>query len=134
MSLKPEDIKVGFTFIYTANNSPREHLHIVLAVKCEGLEPDECIVVNFTESKGGEMALTYQKGDHPYLTKPSDINFGDAEIMTRTFIADHVNGTDGLAAHEPIGIEMVRQIGHKGKNHPAVMKKIKKVLAKKFLI
>jgi hypothetical protein len=128
--MNPEDVKAGTCFLLKSRYSPCEHLYIVLAIDCEGWDPNECIIVNLTESQDGNKALSFHVGDHPYITKKSDVNFGDMEVSTRAAVAIQVNAGTTFPPLDPL---KVRLIGITAKTHPAVMERIKKVLAKKYL-
>jgi len=128
--MRSEDVTAGTCFLYKSSYSPREHLYIVLAVNCEGWDPDDCIIANLTEAQGGTQALTFDIGDHPYITKKSDLNFGDIEVSTRTKVAALANAKSAFPPFDPAKL---RIIGVTAKSHAAVMERIKKALAKQYL-
>jgi hypothetical protein len=130
--MNPEDVKPGTCFMYKAAHSRLDHMHIVLAINCQGLDADECVIVNLTESAEGDESLTFVVGDHPYITKKSDVNFGDAEISTKQKVATLASRCEPLLID--FDAKKLHQIGVKCKTHPAVMIKIRKALAVKFLV
>ena len=114
-------MKVGDTIVWSPDGG-REHLYVVMT------SPDKnrgnFVVFNLTRSKGGQKALTFNIGDHPYITRyPSDVNFGDGLIVEMRRI-DFAISVGGAFPHEPMRIEMVKAIADFAKGHPAVSEDI----------
>ncbi len=121
-------ICAGETFLWRGN-AYKEHLYIVLnsAATCAG----KVALVNLTESKGGPMAMVLKTGDHPYIYKNSDVNFGDS------FVADEVLIVEQMAAqlafpNAPMDLALVERIARTALKHPAVERCVKRLLEKQW--
>jgi hypothetical protein len=70
------------------------------------------------------MALTFQIGDHPFITKyPSDVNFGDSLIFDIVTVNHYI--TLGKAfPKEPMNPAMVEAIARKAIGHPATPEEV----------
>jgi hypothetical protein len=66
------------------------------------------------------MALTFQIGDHPYVTKyPSDVNFGDALIFNVSNVERAISRGQAIY-HERLNPVLVEKIARKAIGHPAI--------------
>jgi hypothetical protein len=75
---------------------------------------------NLTKSHGGPMALTFQIGDHPFITQyPSDVAFGDSLVFDLSKVENDIRR--GLAFHhEPMDRAMVERIARRAIGHLAI--------------
>jgi hypothetical protein len=111
-------MKIGDTFIWFPPGDRREHLFIVLTDP--GKNGGKFAAFNLTRSCGGPMALTFQIGEHPYITKyPSDVNFGDSLIFDITKV-ERALALGQAIPHHPMEHARVEKIARKGIGHPAV--------------
>src|SRR5687767_7862842 len=117
-------MKLGDTFVWSPDGH-REHLYIIVT------DPNKnCgrfVVFNFTKSRGGEKALTFRLGEHPYLTRyDSDINFGDGLIVSVSKIELELS-TRRAFPHQPMRMELLERIAKHAKDHPAVSGEIQRL-------
>ena len=85
------------------------------------------VVINLTDSSHGPFSFTLKPGQHPYLYKDSDVNFGDAFFTSLSEITLAV--TCGSAKpHQPMGMTIVLEIIKKAKTHPAFTPSLRKYL------
>jgi len=85
---------------------------------------------NLTESSGGPASFVSKKGDHPFIYKNSDVNFGDG-IYTDDYILEW-NVKSGVAIPQAkMDIGIVEKIAKRAVNHPAVTREIK-ILLRRF--
>jgi hypothetical protein len=123
---------VGDTFIWFPPNDRREHLFIVLTDP--KLENGNFAAFNLTKSKGGPMALTFQIGEHPYITQyPSDVNFGDSLIFNITKV-ERAIALGQAFPHQPMNLDMVKKIAVKAIGHPAIPEEVESLVKKAWQI
>lgn len=111
-------VNVGDTFIWFPPEDRREHLFIVLTdpKKNNG----NFAAFNLTKSHGGPMALTFQIGDHPFITRyPSDVAFGDSLVFNISKVERAISLGQAIP-HVPMDHDMVKKIARKAVGHPAI--------------
>ena len=109
---------VGDTFIWFPPDNRREHLFIVLTDPKRN--NGDFAAFNLTKSKGGPRALTFQIGEHPYITQyPLEVNFGDSLIFNITKV-ERAIALGQAFPHQPMNLEMVEKIAVKAIGHPAI--------------
>lgn len=111
-------MRVGDTFIWFPPDDRKEHLFIVLT------DPQKnngnFAAFNLTKSRGGPMALTFQIGDHPFITRyPSDVDFGDALVFNISKVERDIASGQAVL-HQPLNHNLVEQIARKAIGHPAI--------------
>jgi hypothetical protein len=76
------------------------------------------VVVNLTESTHGERSFTLHPGEHPFIYKDSDVNFGDALATDLSRLRYAIE--EGAATPQaPMSLEIVAAIIAEAKTHPA---------------
>lgn len=84
------------------------HLWIVLS-KPE-LDQEHILLVNFTGWRPDkDQACILDKGDHPYLTKKTCVNYADSKIVTAEHIGKLVRSRD-LTKHIPVALALLERI------------------------
>jgi hypothetical protein len=110
-------VKLGDTFVWSPISGRRRHLYVVVT------DPDKnagrFVVFNLTGSKSGPEALTLKKGEHPFIDKDSDVNFGDGLIVTTEKIQRAIASGQAFP-NEPMQMQLVQRIARFAKGHPAV--------------
>lgn len=76
-------------------------------------------MINLTESSHGAHSFTLLPGQHRYIYKDSDVNFGDAFLTSDVEVQNYV--TSGAAKpHDPMDLAIVSEIIKRAKEpHPA---------------
>ena len=70
------------------------------------------------------MALTFQIGDHPFITKyPSDVNFGDSLIFDITNVERDIKLGQAFPK-EPMKRAMLEAIARRAIGHPAIPEEV----------
>jgi hypothetical protein len=118
-------MKLGDTFLWTPGRC-KEHLYIVVSIT-KG-DPPSAVIMNLTGARGGAGACVLTPGDHPFITKNSDVNFGDALIKTVDFL-DRIVASGEAISHATMKPELLLKIGSAGKSHPATPNDIRAILA-----
>jgi hypothetical protein len=68
-------VKLGDTFVWCPTGRI-DHLWILMSAPAAN--GGDCVVINLTESSHGAHSYTLKPGQHRYIYKDSDVNFGDA--------------------------------------------------------
>jgi hypothetical protein len=117
-------VKLGDTFVWCPTGGI-DHLWIVISDPAAN--GGECVVINLTESAHGKFSFTLRPGQHRYIYKDSDVNFGDA---FKTHV-DEINGqvaSRSARPHDPMDMRIVREIIKRAKMHPAFQPILRKLL------
>ena len=86
-----------------------------------------CVLVNLTESLHGQHSFVLRAGQHRYIYKDSDVNFGDAFRSHVDEIARHVSlGT--ARPHDPMDMAIVKEIIKRARTHPAFQPVLRRLL------
>lgn len=111
---------LGDTFEWRGNGF-KEHLYIVLnrPEKCGG----KTVVINITESVGGKASMVLVKGQHSYIYKPSDVNFGDAFVADASYIEGEIKSFSAFSK-EKMDLALVEKIARVAIVHPAVSREV----------
>jgi len=72
--------------------------------------------------------LTLKIGDHPYIRRNSDVNFGDAVIASAAKIEKALKYKFAIA-REPMILTILRRIAEVAKTHSAPSRGVKKIIA-----
>jgi hypothetical protein len=111
-------MQVGDTFLWFPPGDRKEHLFIVLTDP--NTNDGDFAAFNLTKSRGGPMALTFQIGDHPFITRyPSDVDFGDALVFNLGNV-EHDIASGQAVYHQPLRWDLVEKIARKAIGHPAI--------------
>jgi hypothetical protein len=93
------------------------------SLACDG----KIALFNLTGSVGGSASFVLKPGDHPYIRKESDINFGDGILTQATLLERNIKSR--LAApHADMDGVLLEKIARVAANHPAVSGEIKKLI------
>lgn len=88
----------------------------------------EFVAVNLTESTGGSEAMVFRVGDHPRITKDSDVNFGDAFVADEAKLNGDLKCGLATAVSGLFDMAKIEAIVKRAKTHPAVSRKVQKFL------
>lgn len=93
-----------------------QHLWIVISDPAQ--HDGKCVVINLTESSHGAHSFTLRPGQHRYIYKDSDVNFGDAFPTTEALL--NAEAAIGSAVpHDPMDAEIVSEIIARAHKHSA---------------
>ncbi|MGA3265394.1 MAG: hypothetical protein ABSE16_01070 [Verrucomicrobiota bacterium] len=102
-----------------------EHLWIIISDPA--LHGGKCVLVNLTESSHARFSFALKPGQHRYIYKDSDVNFGDAFLTTEQFIEK--NKRLGRAKpHDDMNTEIVKEIIRIALSHCAFPPHLRKFL------
>lgn len=108
---------VGDTYVWCPAGTV-DHLWIVIsdATKHDG----KCVVINLTESTHGEHSFTLKPGQHRFIYKDSDVNFGDAFLTSESNLQMEIK-IGSAKLHDPMDQQIVAEIiRHAKAPHPAI--------------
>ncbi|GFE72320.1 hypothetical protein [Chroococcus sp. FPU101] len=99
-SVKISDLYPGTTFLYRKNSYSISHLYIILT-DCEDVNGVLCVVsVNITTQtrigRGSDTTVILNVGDHPFIKKPSVVNYNDAEFSSVEKLIRYINEEQSL--------------------------------------
>ncbi len=122
-------VVLGDAFWWDPRGGSNVHLYVVITLPTN--EDARFVLVNLTESTGGQFAFTLTPTDDPaHITKASDVNFGDA-IVTNEAKLDYCIATGmAIAAPPPFNLDLVEKIARAGKTSVAMEPTPKKLLNK----
>jgi hypothetical protein len=108
-------VKIGDTFIWCPDVGI-DHLWILIS------DPDknggECVLVNLTESLNGRFSFVLKPGQHPFIYKDSDVNFGDA-IKTKKADLENKIRLEVAKPREELDGTILQSIIQEAHKHPA---------------
>ena len=84
-------------------------------------------MVNLTSSSHGIHSFILKPGDHPWIYKDSDVNFGDALLTTEERVQIYVRSRKAIP-HSPMEMAIVIRVVETAKTHPAFAPKYRKYL------
>ena len=117
-------MQLGDTFVWSPEGRT-PHLYIVIS---DPSKNGKFVVVNLTNSNHGAMSFTLQKGDHPFIYKDSDVNFGDAMVVDMARMQTEINLKNAIP-NFTMALTIVQRIAIKAMDHPAVSGEIQDVLS-----
>jgi len=85
------------------------------------------VVINLTESSHGLHSFTLRPGQHRYLYKDSDVNFGDAFRTDVDYLSARM-ADRSARPHDPMDRSIVAEIIKRAKTHPAFQPILRKLL------
>ena len=86
-----------------------------------------CVLVNLTESVHGIYSYTLRPGQHRYIYKDSDVNFGDAFRSHVDELQKHI-AAGTARPHDPMDMAIVREIIKRARTHAAFQPVLRKLL------
>ena len=107
-------MKIGDTFVWCPTGGI-DHLWIVISDPTQ--HDGDCVLVNLTESRHGAHSFTLRPGQHRYIYKDSDVNFGDAFRSHVDEVNTHV-ASGSARPHDPMDMTIVREIIKRDRTHP----------------
>lgn len=117
---------LGATYVWRPADTPKEHLYVVITdPKKAG---DWFLMVNLTESVHGPASFIMRIGDHPYITKDSDVNFGD-HIETDSPTLDREIQCYSAIQHVDMDLTWVEKIARRAMTHSAISPNVRKKIA-----
>lgn len=117
-------MKLGDTFVWCPTVGI-DHLWIVISDPAH--HNGDCVVVNLTQSSHGLHSYTLRPGQHRYIYKDSDVNFGDAFRSNISEIQKEV-ALSRASPHDPMDMAIVREIIRRAKTHPAFQPVLRRLL------
>jgi hypothetical protein len=118
-------VAVGDTFVWCPPGTVVRHLWIVISDA--SAHNDKCVVINLTESAHGEQSFIVKPGEHPYVYKDSDVNFGDAFQTSETQLKSEV-ACQSAKPDAPMDQKIVSEIIERAREHPAFPPFLRKLL------
>ena len=117
-------MNIGDTFVWCPTVGG-DHLWILISDPEE--HGGECVLVNLTESSHGQHSYTLRRGQHLYIYKDSDVNFGDAFRSNVTEIEKEI-ALNRARPHDPMDMAIVREIIRRAKTYPAFQPVLRRLL------
>ena len=117
-------MKLGDTFVWCPTGGI-DHLWIVISDPAA--HGGDCVVINLTESSHGKFSYTLKPGQHRYIYKDSDVNFGDA-FKTGVAELNRQVGAGLAKPHDPLDLKIVKEIIERAKTHVAFQPILRKLL------
>ena len=108
---------LGDTFVWCPPGTRLNHLWIVISDP-KTHEDGKCVIVNLTESCHGKHSLKLVPGQHRWIYKDSDVNFGDAFATTAAHLKAQAN-MGGAIVHDPMELAIIQRIVEVARTHPA---------------
>ncbi len=86
-----------------------------------------CVLVNLTESVHGAHSYVLRPGQHRFIYKDSDVNFGDAFQSHIEQIQRQI-AMGQATPHDPMDVAIVREIIKRARTHPAFQPILRRLL------
>ena len=106
-------MKLGDTFVWCPTGGI-DHLWILISDPA--VNGGECVIVNLTESSHGKFSYTLKPGQHRYIYKDSDVNFGDA-FRSHVDILRGEIAAGAAKPHDPMDMAIVKEIIKRANPH-----------------
>jgi hypothetical protein len=116
---------VGNTFVWCPPGTVKDHLWIVLTDPASN--DGKCVVINLTDSRGGQFSHVLMPGQHRWIYKNSDVNYGDAFLSSESEINAAV-ASDQARPHDDMDARIVAEIVQRAKTHPAFNPRLRRFL------
>jgi len=94
-----------------------DHLWIVISDPTQ--HDGKCVLVNLTESVHGPHSFILRPGQHRYIYKESDVNFGDALLSCVDKVQRNVT-LGNAKPHDAMDPAIVSDIIRRARTHPAL--------------
>ena len=118
-------MKLGSTIVWCPPGTVKDHLWIVIS------DPSKhggvCVVVNLTESLHGKFSHTLRVGQHRWIYKDSDVNYGDAFATTESHLEAQIK-IGAAIPHDDMNPAVVADIVQRAKTHPAIARILRRYL------
>jgi hypothetical protein len=119
-------VPIGDTYVWCPPGTVIDHLWIVISDATQ--HGDKCVVINLTESSHGPHSFTLVPGQHRYIYKDSDVNFGDAFLTSETHLAAET-ACGSAIPHDAMDDSIVAEIIRRARvPHPAFPRHLTKFL------
>jgi hypothetical protein len=118
-------VKRGDTFLWCPSGVGKPHLYIIISDPAK--HAGKFVVVNLTSSQGGKFAYTLKPGQHPFIIKDSDVNFGDAISTTDVVVAQRIAQGE-VKMFDPMPTAIVDDVARIALTHPAFPPIFRKLL------
>jgi hypothetical protein len=118
-------VTIGNTFVWCPRGTVKDHLWILISdpAKHGGV----CVVINLTESTHGKFSHTLTVGQHRWIYKDSDVNYGDAFATSDSHLQAQVKL--GFAKpHDDMAAAIIAEIVKRTKTHPAFQRILRRYL------
>lgn len=114
----------GFTFL--AHNPPynTKHLYIVISIIDNNTK---ALFVNVTTKKDRDMSCILKPGDHEFVTRDSEINYGDAKTAEIDKLTEAMNKSI-IEPQEPVTNDLLNRILEGALNSDALPQKYLKYI------
>src|SRR5215510_8486724 len=83
------NMPTGDTYVWCPEGTVVDHLWIVISDATQ--HDGKCVVVNLTDSLHAKHSYTLVPGQHRYIYKDSDVNFGDAFLTSEDRLQHQVD-------------------------------------------
>jgi hypothetical protein len=120
-------VKRGDTFVWCPAGTVKDHLWIIISDPAT--HEGKLVVINLTESLGGKFSFVLKVGQHRWIYKDSDVNFGDAFATNEAFLQSEVK-CGSARPHDPMDPSIVKAIIEAAHTHPAFQPILRKLLPK----
>jgi hypothetical protein len=110
-------VTIGDTYVWCPPGTPKDHLWIIISDPAKN--NGKCVLINLTDSSHGEHSFTLVPGQHRYIYKDSDVNFGDAFLTSEKELKLYAH-YGAAKPHDPMDMAIVQEILKRAqKPHPA---------------
>ncbi len=107
---------VGDTLVWCPENNNNPHLWIIISDPSK--HSGNCVVINLTSSNNGPNAYILKVGDHPYIYKDSDVNFGDA-FLTNIKDINAAISSNSATQNQQMNLQIISEIINRAHTHQA---------------
>lgn len=103
----------------------KDHLWIIISDRTK--HGDKFVVINLTDSSRGKYSFTLTIGQHPYIYKESDVNFGDAFLTSVDELKAELSANSAIP-HAKMDMAIVKKIIQLARTHCAFPPTLRKYL------
>lgn len=122
----PFSCLVGETLYLPKNPTATPHLWIVVTPPIE--TPQQVVIVNITSIRdGSDLTVTFNKGDHSFIVKPSSVFFFDARS---TLVEPLLKAAAIYNSYDPFTEDQMKRIQQGIFDSPFTQPKVKALCAK----
>jgi hypothetical protein len=117
-------VNIGDTFVWCPE-SGLDHLWILISdPNCNA---GKCVLVNLTESRHARHSFILHPGQHRFIIKDSDVNFGDAFLTTCENLKRQLS-MSAARSHDPLDKAILDDIIKRARTHPGFPPFLRKLL------
>lgn len=120
-------MNIGDTFVWCPSRVGVEHLWILISDPAQ--HGGKCVLINLTESLHAPHSFIIRPGQHRYVYKDSDVNFGDAMPTTEAELERKINIGDAKP-HDAMDGAILKEIIKAAYTHCAFPPHLRKYLPK----